>query len=121
MNNNDLAESLAAAHGLTKANARQLVDDVFSTIVAAAAKGEEVSLTGFGKFKVKATPAREGRNPATGAKELYGEYLANAQVSLGSIYRTGQDQDRAAWQLRPRCAAGSGSRQQRRAAEAVAP
>ena len=67
MNNNDLAESLAAAHGLTKANARQLVDDVFSTIVAAAAKGEEVSLTGFGKFKVKATPAREGRNPATGA------------------------------------------------------
>ena len=35
-------------------------------IVAAAAKGEEVSLAGFGKFKVKDSPAREGRNPATG-------------------------------------------------------
>lgn len=67
MNNNDLAESLAATHALTKANARQLVDDLFAAIVDAAARGEEVSLTGFGKFKVKATPAREGRNPATGA------------------------------------------------------
>jgi DNA-binding protein HU-beta len=26
-----------------------------------------VSLNGFGKFKVKDSPAREGRNPATGA------------------------------------------------------
>jgi hypothetical protein len=26
----------------------------------------EVSVSGFGKFKVKATPAREGRNPSTG-------------------------------------------------------
>ena len=67
MNNNDLAESLAAANDLTKASARKLVDDVFGAIVEAAARGEEVSLAGFGKFKVKATPAREGRNPATGA------------------------------------------------------
>jgi DNA-binding protein HU-beta len=67
MNNNDLAESLAASNGLTKANARQLVDDLFAAIVEAAARGEEVSLTGFGKFKIKETPAREGRNPATGA------------------------------------------------------
>jgi hypothetical protein len=33
----------------------------------AAAAGEEISLPGFGKFKVKATPEREGRNPSTGA------------------------------------------------------
>jgi DNA-binding protein HU-beta len=67
MNNNDLADALAAGHGLTKADARKLVDGVFSAIADAASKGEEVSLNGFGKFKVKATPAREGRNPATGA------------------------------------------------------
>ena len=36
-------------------------------ITDAAAKGDEVSLNGFGKFKVKNTPAREGRNPSTGA------------------------------------------------------
>lgn len=66
MNNNDLAERLAAQTGSTKADARKAVDAVFTAITDAAAKGEEVSLNGFGKFKVKDTPAREGRNPATG-------------------------------------------------------
>jgi DNA-binding protein HU-beta len=67
LNNNDLAETVAAANGLTKADARKLVDGVLAAVVDAAAKGEEVSLSGFGKFKVKASPAREGRNPSTGA------------------------------------------------------
>jgi len=67
MNNSELAEALVTAHGLTKADARKLVDAVFSTIADAAAKGEEISLNGFGKFKVKDSPAREGRNPSTGA------------------------------------------------------
>ena len=67
MNNNDLADILASDNGLTKADARKIVDGVFAAIADAASKGEEVSLNGFGKFKVKATPAREGRNPSTGA------------------------------------------------------
>lgn len=66
MNNAELAETLVENHGLTKPNARKAVDDVMAAIVAAATKGEEVSLTGFGKFKIKDSPAREGRNPATG-------------------------------------------------------
>lgn len=66
MNNSDLADKLAAAQGITKADARKYVDSVFAAIADAAAAGEEVSLNGFGKFKVKASPAREGRNPATG-------------------------------------------------------
>lgn len=66
MNNNDLAEVIAADGGLTKADARKLVDGVCAAIADAAAKGEEVSLNGFGKFKVKESAAREGRNPATG-------------------------------------------------------
>jgi hypothetical protein len=35
---------------------------------AAAAGGAEVSLPGFGKFKIKETSEREGRNPANGEK-----------------------------------------------------
>ena len=66
MNNADLADTLADVLGTTKADARKAVDAVFAAITDAAAKGEEVSLNGFGKFKVKDTPAREGRNPATG-------------------------------------------------------
>ena len=67
MNNADLAEALAETLGTTKTDARKAVDAVFAAITDAAAKGDEVSLNGFGKFKVKASPAREGRNPATGA------------------------------------------------------
>lgn len=67
MNNSDLADKLAASQVISKADARKLVDGIFASIAAAAAAGEEVSLNGFGKFKVKASPAREGRNPATGA------------------------------------------------------
>ncbi|MCW6530751.1 HU family DNA-binding protein [Sphingomonas sp. MMSM20] len=67
MNNSEIADALATAHGITKADARKYVDEVFAAISDAAAKGAEVSLSGFGKFKVKDTPAREGRNPATGA------------------------------------------------------
>ena len=66
MNNAELAETLVANHAMSKGDARKAVDALMAAIVAAAAKGEEVSLAGFGKFKVKDSPAREGRNPATG-------------------------------------------------------
>ena len=66
MNNAELAETLVANYGLNKADARKAVDHLMAAIVAAVGKGEEVSLTGFGKFKVKDSPAREGRNPGTG-------------------------------------------------------
>ncbi len=66
MNNSDLAEKLATAQGISKADARKYVDAVFTVITDSAVEGEEVSLNGFGKFKIKEAPAREGRNPATG-------------------------------------------------------
>ena len=67
MNNADLAEKLAEANGLTKTDARKVVDGVFAAIAEAAAQGDEIAINGFGKFKVKATPERDGRNPSTGA------------------------------------------------------
>ncbi len=66
MNNAELAETLVADLGMTKPDARKAVDGIMAAILAAAAKGEEVSLAGFGKFKIKDSPAREGRNPGTG-------------------------------------------------------
>jgi len=68
MNSTELASKIAEAHGVTKAQAHAILDGVLKSIVSAAADGEEISLAGFGKFKVKATPEREGRNPANGEK-----------------------------------------------------
>jgi len=67
MNTGDLAEMLAADHGLSKSAARETVEAIFGAIGDAAAKGREVSFPGFGKFRVKAMAARAGRNPRTGA------------------------------------------------------
>ena len=67
MNHAELSDSVAATLGLSKADGKKAVDAVIAAIADAVAKGEEVSVAGFGKFKVKESAAREGRNPATGA------------------------------------------------------
>ena len=67
MNTTELAEQLAAKRGLTKVDAKETIEAVLAAIAEATAGGDEVSLSGFGKFKVTSRPAREGRNPATGA------------------------------------------------------
>lgn len=66
MNHSDLIETIATSHDVTKADAKKLVEGVFAAITEAAAKDGEVSINGFGKFRVTDSPEREGRNPATG-------------------------------------------------------
>jgi DNA-binding protein HU-beta len=66
MNSTELVEAVAAAQGVTKTDAKKILDGFVEAIATAAAKGEEISINGFGKFKVKASPARDGRNPRTG-------------------------------------------------------
>jgi DNA-binding protein HU-beta len=50
----------------TKTLASAVVDCVLKTITNALKKGEIVTLTGFGTFKVQERKARKGRNPLTG-------------------------------------------------------
>lgn len=64
---NEIADKVAADHGLTKAQGKAIVEAVFAAITSAATSGIETSIPGFGKFKVKDTPEREARNPSTGA------------------------------------------------------
>ena len=52
--------------GITKKEASQVVDCVLDCIKDALAKGDKVSLIGFGTFSVRERAAREGRNPRTG-------------------------------------------------------
>jgi DNA-binding protein HU-beta len=68
VNTSELASKIAEAHSLSKTQAQAIVDSMLKTILGAAANGEEISLPGFGKFKVKETQEREGRNPTSGEK-----------------------------------------------------
>ena len=63
----EIADMIAAEQNLTKAQAKAIVETVFASITTAATSGAETSIPGFGKFKIKDTPEREARNPATGA------------------------------------------------------
>ena len=67
MNTAELADKVAVEHTLGKAEAKRMVETVLATIAHAAGQGEEVSLGGFGRFKITERAARQGRNPATGA------------------------------------------------------
>ena len=68
VNTSEIVAKVAEAHDVSKTQAKTVVDAFLIELVASAASGEEISLPGFGKFKVKATPEREGRNPANGEK-----------------------------------------------------
>lgn len=50
----------------TKKEARAAVDSVFSTIKQTLQNDEQVTIIGFGTFKVDHRKARKGRNPQTG-------------------------------------------------------
>lgn len=60
--------SKVAEIGITKKQAGEVVDAFVGAIKEALAKGDKVSLVGFGTFSVKERAAREGRNPRTGKK-----------------------------------------------------
>lgn len=66
MNTAELIEQLAAEHKLSRVKAKRIVTGIFQAIAEAATNGDEVSISGFGRFKVVIRPEREGRNPATG-------------------------------------------------------
>ena len=68
MNKTDLVAAVAAQAGLTKAQAQKAVEATVNAVAGALKKGEKVQLVGFGTFSVVEKAAREGVNPATGAK-----------------------------------------------------
>jgi DNA-binding protein HU-beta len=65
MNKGDLVNEVAKVTG-TKKDAQAAVDCVFDSITKALKKKSEVTLVGFGTFKVSKRKARKGRNPRTG-------------------------------------------------------
>lgn len=68
MNKTELVAAVAEKAGLSKKDAEKAVAAVIDAVVDTLKAGEKVQLVGFGTFEVKERAAREGVNPATGAK-----------------------------------------------------
>jgi len=66
MNKGDLVEEVSAETGLTKRASGEAIGAVIDGITDALARGEKVTLVGFGTFRVVQRKARTGRNPQTG-------------------------------------------------------
>ena len=66
MKKSEMIEALANETGLTKADAEKMFNATFNLVKEELAKGNKVSIAGFGTFKITERAAREGRNPATG-------------------------------------------------------
>ncbi len=62
----DFAENLYEELGLNKREAKEIVELFFEEIKDSLAKGEQVKLSGFGKFELRDKSSRPGRNPKTG-------------------------------------------------------
>ncbi len=65
MNKAELVETVAAEVGLTKKDINNVVDAMTSAITNSLARGEKVTLVGFGTFQVRRRKARQGVNPQT--------------------------------------------------------
>ena len=68
MNKGELIERIAQEAGVPEGEAQKYFG-AFERVVTEALKGgEEVRITGFGKFSVRERKSREGRNPQTGER-----------------------------------------------------
>jgi len=65
LNKQELVASVAEKTKLTKKDAELALNAVLESIKEALAKGDKVSLVGFGTFEVRERKERAGRNPRT--------------------------------------------------------
>jgi DNA-binding protein HU-beta len=66
MNKAEFTDQIASKADISRREAETAVDAALATIEEQLARGEEITLTGFGKFHVADRGARQGRNPQTG-------------------------------------------------------
>ena len=66
MNKADLVNKVAAAAGITKAQANRALNAAVDGVTGALKKGGRVTLVGFGTLSTSQRKARTGRNPQTG-------------------------------------------------------
>ena len=61
-----IVEAVAEAIGFTRKKSIETVETLLELVKQSLASGDDVLISGFGKFSVKQKAKRKGRNPATG-------------------------------------------------------
>lgn len=68
MNKEQLVQEVAKKAKVSQKEAGEVLNAVISVIETTVAKGDKVTLVGFGTFESRKRAARTGRNPQTGAE-----------------------------------------------------
>ncbi len=66
MNKSELVATIAESGDLTKSTAGKALESVLAHMAGAMGRGERVTLSGFGSFRVVERAEQKGRNPQTG-------------------------------------------------------
>jgi integration host factor subunit alpha len=66
MTKKDLIENVRSSSNLQRKEAEEIVESFLDIIKETLASGEEIKVSGFGKFIVNQKHDRRGRNPQTG-------------------------------------------------------
>lgn len=61
-----IIEKISAKNNLTPVEAKNAMETMLEIIKSTLESGEDIMISGFGKFQVNEKSARKGRNPATG-------------------------------------------------------
>jgi integration host factor subunit alpha len=62
----DIVETISEKLDLKPAQAQETTEDLLEIIKSTLTSGEDIMITGFGKFQVNDKAPRKGRNPSTG-------------------------------------------------------
>ena len=62
----DIVEKVSERIGVTEKESQDLVESVLNLLKSTLESGENIKISGFGKFEVKQKKDRRGRNPQTG-------------------------------------------------------
>jgi integration host factor subunit alpha len=65
-----LIERIQSNNDLTKKQSTDIVEATIGILKDTLASGDDVLISGFGKFRVKEKAERKGRNPATGDDQM---------------------------------------------------
>lgn len=63
-----LVDKVAETTGVSKKDAKAVIDELFNHIGLHLSRGDKVQVTGFGTFEVRERKAREGVRPGTSEK-----------------------------------------------------
>ena len=86
MNKEELVQEISKKAKVTQKEATEVLNSLVETVQKTVAKGQKVTLVGFGTFEPRKRAARMGRNPQTG-KELKIEAKTVPAFSAGKKFK----------------------------------